>query len=149
MLEQRYCERSEQATSKLAVWHVEEPWGMQQYEEQARLTSTSASHLSVVKGVNDGEKYVIKRVRIIPCKSTQHQVTLAYAVQVRQKERTCIAPNETLEAIQGEPATRCLEWQLLTRCLETKHLLEDVSRDQASYCRCFLEPLGFLKHLRP
>ena len=106
---------------------------MQQYEEQARLTRTSASHLIVVKGVNDGEKYVIKRVRIIPCKSSQHQVTLAYAVQVRQKERTCIAPNDALEAIQGEPATRCLEWQLLTRCLETKHLLEDVSRDQASY----------------
>jgi len=54
---------------------------MQQYAEEATLSDTAGSRLSVVKGLNDGQRHVVKRVRCIPCKTKEQQMALAYAVQ--------------------------------------------------------------------
>ena len=61
-------------------WGLGDP-GMQQYEEHSRLASTASSTLSLVRGVDDGQLAVVKRVRCIPCKSKEEQMALAYAVQ--------------------------------------------------------------------
>jgi serine/threonine-protein kinase len=55
---------------------------MQQYAEQATvLARTASSTVSLVRGTGDGQLYVVKRVRCIPCVSLEDQMALAYAVQ--------------------------------------------------------------------
>lgn len=54
---------------------------MQQYAEESSLAITAASSLSIVRGLNDGQLHVMKRVRCIPCKTKEEQMALAYAVQ--------------------------------------------------------------------